>query len=193
MLTVSPRHQILIGVALFVFMAATRSHHFASLLHLPDASWAVFFLAGIYVRPGWVFFAMLLEAALLDYAAISWGGVSSFCISPAYGFLVPAYGALWLAGRWYSRRHGWSWASLIPLGGSALTGAALCDILSGGGFYFFSGRFVETSLAEWGLRLLQYFPPFLIAMAFYLGVAAITHVVLVLATRGGVATRATQG
>ncbi|MBS1214128.1 MAG: uncharacterized protein H6R26_2745, partial [Proteobacteria bacterium] len=35
-----------IGLALFALMAATRSHHFASVTHLPDASWAVLFLAG---------------------------------------------------------------------------------------------------------------------------------------------------
>jgi hypothetical protein len=34
------------GLLLAALMLATRSHHFASPLHLPDASWAVFFLAG---------------------------------------------------------------------------------------------------------------------------------------------------
>ena len=35
-----------IALGLAALMAATRSHHFASVTHLPDASWAVFFLAG---------------------------------------------------------------------------------------------------------------------------------------------------
>ncbi len=35
-----------IGLLLAALMTATRSHHFASTLHLPDASWAGFFLAG---------------------------------------------------------------------------------------------------------------------------------------------------
>src|SRR5690554_3136356 len=48
---------IVLGLA--VLMAATRSHHFASVTHLPDASWAVFFLAGFYLRPLWVFPALL--------------------------------------------------------------------------------------------------------------------------------------
>jgi hypothetical protein len=86
-------------------MAATRSDHFAGELHLPDASAAVFFLAGVYLRPMWMLSALLVEAAFIDYLAIAVGGVSSFCISPAYGFLLPAYGALWLAGRWYAVRH----------------------------------------------------------------------------------------
>jgi hypothetical protein len=41
-----------VGLLLAALIAATRSHHFASALHLPDASWAVFFLAGA-LLPGW--------------------------------------------------------------------------------------------------------------------------------------------
>ncbi|MGH8613762.1 MAG: hypothetical protein ACREYF_17525 [Gammaproteobacteria bacterium] len=171
------RSTTLIAFALALLMAATRSHHFAAALHLPDASWAVFFLAGVYLRAIWVFPALLAGAAFLDFAAITWGGVSSFCISPAYGFLLPAYGALWLAGRWYARRQRFQLATLIPLVSSMLVGAAVCELFSSGGFYFLSGRF-DPSLTEFGTRLARYLPPSLAAMAFYVALAAIAHAAL---------------
>ncbi len=49
MIPVSPRSALAIGLSLALLMAATRSHHFATALHLPDASWAVFFLAGDFI------------------------------------------------------------------------------------------------------------------------------------------------
>ncbi len=171
------RHTALIALALALLMAATRSDHFAGELHLPDASAAVFFLAGVYLRPMWIAAALLVEAAFIDYAAITFGGVSSFCISPAYGFLLPAYGALWLAGRWYAVRHRFALMSLLPLAASVVIGAVVSELFSSGGFYFFSGRF-EPNFAEFGARITRYFPSSLATLAFYVAVAAIVHAAL---------------
>ncbi len=175
------KRAVMIVLTLAALMAATRSHHFAATLHLPDASWAVFFLAGFYLRPLWVFPALLALAGVSDYVAIAWLGVSNFCASPAYGFLLPAYGALWLAGRWYAGRHRSALSTLVPLAGSVVFGAAVCEIISSGGFYFFSGRFAETSLVELGLRLAKYFPPSLMSLAFWMGIAIVVHIVFTLA------------
>ncbi len=174
----SSRSALAIGLALAALMAATRSHHFATALHLPDASWAVFFLAGFYLRPWWVFPALLALAGTSDYLAINVFSVSDFCVSPAYGFLLPAYGSLWLAGRWFAGRYRFARSALAPLVASVLAGAIFCELFSSGGFYFFSGRFAETSLAEFGARLVRYVPPSLAGMAFYVLLAAIVHAAL---------------
>lgn len=164
-----------VGLLLAALMIATRSHHFASALHLPDASWAVFFLAGA-LLPGWLPLAGLLAlAATVDYVAISFDGVSAFCVSPAYVALLPAYGALYAAGRWYARRHQATLRSLLPFTGSALVATTLCELLSSGAFYFFSGRFAAPTLAEFGARLARYFPYALEGMALYLGTAVIVY------------------
>ncbi len=157
-------------------MAVTRSHHFATLLHLPDASWAVFFLAGGYLRPLWAFPALLALAGVSDYVAIAWFGVSDFYVSPAYGFLLPAYGTLWFAGRWYAGCHRYALSTLVPLAGSVIMGAMVCELFSSGGFYWFSGRF-DPSLAEFGSRLARYFPLSLASMVFYTVTASIVHLV----------------
>ncbi|BFU91338.1 MAG: hypothetical protein NTAFB01_25250 [Nitrospira sp.] len=175
MIAHSLRAQLVLGLTLVTLMAATRGHHFGALEYLPTASWAVFFLAGIYLSSRWVFPALLAEAALLDFAAITWGGVDSFCVSPAYGFLLPAYGMLWGAGRWYAGRHRERAATLLPLALSVSVGTALCELLSSGGFYFFSGRFEQTNLIQFASRFVHYFPWSFSALLFYTGIACVIH------------------
>jgi len=160
-----------IGALLALALLLTRGHHFASLEALPSASWAVFFLGGVFLRRALPFALLVALAAALDFAAVTWGGVSGFCTSPAYPFLLPAYGSLWLAGRWFSQRHGLSTATLLPFAGSALVGAHLCELISSGAFYVFSGRFADPTLVGFGERLVRYYPKALEAFGFWLAVA----------------------
>lgn len=169
------RYQFWIGLALVALLAVTRGHHFATLENLPSASWAVFFLAGFYLRGAWAFTLLLGEAVFLDYAAITFGGVSSFCVTPAYGFLLPAYGVLWLAGRWFAARYRLAWSALLPFSAAFLLGAVASELFSSGGFYFFGGRFAEPTLAEFGARLTQYFPRMLSSFAFWIATATVIH------------------
>lgn len=176
MLTLSTRNQIVIAALLVLLMILTRSHHFASVHHLADASWAIFFLAGIYLRSGWSLAAFFALSWWLDFAAYTWGGVSGFCLTPAYVFLLPAYGSLWLAGRWFAKQYRPSWRAAAPLAVGGITGLALCELFSSGGFYFFSGRFAETTVSEFGSRLMTYFPLYAETFIFYLSIAAGLHV-----------------
>ncbi|MDP3679168.1 MAG: hypothetical protein Q8R23_08815, partial [Methylotenera sp.] len=123
MLTLSITTQIIIGAVLAGLVIATRGHHFASINALPSASLAVFFLAGLYLRPTWMFPALLALCAGLDFSAITYGGVSNFCVTPAYAFLLPAYGVMWLAGRWFAKRVSFSINALLPLVGSVAIAA----------------------------------------------------------------------
>lgn len=170
---------LFLGLALL--MVATRSHHFAGMTHLPDASWAVFFLAGFYLRPGWAFAALLGLAVVSDYLAIAGFGVDDFCLSAAYAFLLPAYGALSYAGRRFAGFYRFQWSTVPRLAGFALAGAAAAELLSSGGFYFFSGRFADPAWSEFVTRLGWYFPGNLESLALYLGAAAVAHGLLNLA------------
>lgn len=163
---------------LVLLMILTRGHHFASAHHLADASWAIFFLVGIYLRPVWLLLAFFALSWYLDFAAYTWGGVSDFCLTPAYGFLLPAYASLWFAGRWFVTHYQFSRYAAIPFFVSGLTGLVLCELFSSGGFYFFSGRFVQPTITEFGERLMTYFPFYAETFAFYLGTAVALHVLL---------------
>jgi hypothetical protein len=187
MLTLSTRHQLVIGTVLVLLVVATRGQHFATLHSLPGATWAVFFLAGVYLRPVLALPGLLALTWMLDFAAYTWGGASGFCFTPAYLYLLPAYSALWLAGRWYARRYRFEWRTLLPLAAAMLVGAAVCELFSSGGFYFFSGRFAEPTFAEFGARLVKFFPSYLQSVAFYVAIAALVHALFGLAhgaTRG---------
>jgi hypothetical protein len=190
MSSLSARNQLLIGLVLALTMIATRLQHACGVGHILDASWAIFFLGGFYLRSSWAFAALMAEAVLVDLAAITWGGVSSFCISPAYALLLPAHAALWLAGRWYAAKYRATWSTLPTLAGSVFVGTALAELIASGGFYAFSGRFSEITLAGFGGRLAEYFPTSLEGAVIYVGLAAIAHTA-VLSLRGTPALRVT--
>lgn len=169
------RKQLAIGGLLAILVAVTQGHHFASLANLPPAAWAAFFVAGFYVRRAAMFFILLAEVVAIDYFAVTVGGVSSFCVSPAYAFLLLAYGTLWLTGRWYGHRYQFKLSTLPALGASMVAAISVAELFSSGGFYFFSGRFAETSLSEFSSRLAMYFPQTLQSFAFWMSVAIIVH------------------
>lgn len=178
MLTLSLRNQIIIGLLLVIMMILTRGYNLVWTHNLADASWAVFFLAGIYLRSAWPLLGLFLLSWSLDYAAYTWGGVNDFCITPAYLFLIPAYTSLWLAGRWYAKQYQFSWHNITWLGVSMTTGLLACEFFSSGGFYFFSGRFTETSLNEYAARFTQYFPSYVESFMFYIAIAIVLHTLL---------------
>jgi hypothetical protein len=179
MFALSSRHQMVIALLLAVLMIITRSHHFISLHNLPGASWAVFFLAGVYLRAVWPLAGFLMLAWILDYMAYAWGGASGFCLTPAYAFLLPAYASLWLAGRWYASQHQYVWRTLMPLSLSIVFGLILCELFSSGGFYFFSGRFADTTWLEFAERTSAYFPMYVESFLFYAGFAILLHWIIV--------------
>lgn len=177
MLTCSPRAQAVIGLSLAALMAATRFHHFGDALHLPDASWALFFLAGFYLSPAWLL-GLLLEAVAIDLAAVGWMGVSAYCLTPAYAGLQLAHLALWAGGRLASRRPAGSLAAL-PQAGIALGATALAFVLSNGSFYWLGGRVAEGNLLQFAQTFVDYGPRFLASTLAYLAGAALLHLLVV--------------
>ena len=169
---------IAIFATLAALMAATRDHHFGSALHLPDASLAIFLLAGFYL-PRWAFPVLLIEAGLADYLAINYGGVSGWCFSPAYWFLIPTYFALWFGGRFYARRYQFSLRSLAEFAGIAFAATTMAFLISNISFYLFAGYFADISMAQYAVQLTGYFPQYLQGAFLYLIPAALLHIVAV--------------
>lgn len=176
----SNRQQALIGCALALLMLATRGLPVIGLDLLPGASWAVFFLAGVYLRSVLAVPALLALAVLIDGIAVGWAGVAAYCLTPVYAMLAPAYASLWLAGRWYATRHEFKLQSLGTLAVIAFVGAAACELFSSGSFYWFSGAFPQPDFAQFQAREWVYFPAYLASMAFWLTLAALTHVAAIL-------------
>ncbi|NCN89297.1 MAG: hypothetical protein GW936_07670 [Gallionella sp.] len=164
-----------IASALVLLMAATRFNHFGSALALPDASYAVFFLAGLYlgrVRGALALLALLmLEAALVDFYAINFREVSAYCVTSAYAFLVFAYGALWFAGRVYAARHRVGGKGMLGLLSAAALAGGAAFVIANVSFYLLAGYFGQMSAWQYVASVAQYFVPYVAVMMFYVGLA----------------------
>ncbi|MFZ2541961.1 MAG: hypothetical protein WAW75_09355 [Gallionella sp.] len=172
-------------VALAVLMAATRFDHFGSAVALPDASLAVFFLGGLYLDRSArasiaAYVALIFLAGLIDYYATSIQGISDWCFTPAYWFLIPTYGSLWLVGRWFAPRltkegHTMSGKGLVALALAAWAVCSFAFMFSNATFYLFSEHFSDMSAAEYASRVAQYYGSYVSVALLYIACAVALH------------------
>jgi hypothetical protein len=167
---------------LALVMLATRVNHFGA---LPDASWAVFFAAGFYLRgqARWAFPALLALGVAIDYAVISGQGIafwSHYCMSPAYWFLIPAYGAMWLGGAWLRRQYaGLHLRELGLLVAAAVISVSVCYLITNGSFYGLSANVPARSFAGWIKNFGDWYLIYMRTTLIYVGVGAALHVLAV--------------
>ena len=180
MKAISTKTQLIIGAVLMALMIITRGNISA---HLQDATWAIFFLVGFYLRDSKLvrlgFPLFFLAAFAIDLAVIDAVGGVHYCFTPAYPFLIPAYASMWLAGKWFAKQYQENARGLFQFVASAAIGVSVCFLISNAGFYFFSEKFAEMSIAQYTSSVAQYLPEYLKTTALYLGFAALIHLVIV--------------
>lgn len=196
-LNITQRFWVLSG--LLVLMSATRFHHFGSVSFLPDASLAVFFLAGLYLgekpaaktasrftstarvltSPLASIVLLLVAAGTIDYIAIQYGGVSGWCVTPGYVLLIPAYTAMFLGGEWAARCNPFSRYGAVKTTAILVAVVTLAFLISNAGFYFFSERFQEMSGMQYAGRVAGYYWPYLFYTLLYMGIWLVFHAALV--------------
>lgn len=173
--TIIWRRAQLLPVSLIAIMELTRFHHFGSAFALPDASLAVFFFAGLLCANRWLLAGLLVEAGVIDYVAISQFNVSDFCISPAYLFLIPAYGVMWLGGK---LSQGLSTVHLVDsckVLGIAITGIFVAYLLSNGSFYLLSDKVGSPSWQGYMSQALRYFPQYAGSSLLYIAIGMVIN------------------
>jgi hypothetical protein len=154
-----------LGLALVMFV--TRIGHFGEYGGPPDASWAVFFLAGLWLREPRLFPAFFALGWVADLVAFGLG-TPTLCYSPAYLFLVPAYGLLWWAGHKVAALGGsWRIAVALPVA------AAGCFALANLGMYLLAPPAAPTSLLSFAGQVAGWFPGYLLTMAVYTAAALV--------------------
>jgi hypothetical protein len=161
----------------------TRGSHFGSSFGLPDATLAIFMVAGFMLpRFTWValaaFLLLLLEAGAIDYYAITYRGVSDYCVTPAYWFLLPTYAGMWLAGSWFFSHQRNDGNSLALFAGISWLATSTAFVISNAGFYLYSGRFSDMPVAEYTSSVAKYYPPYLAGSLMYLALALVVHALL---------------
>jgi hypothetical protein len=173
--------QLGILTTLVLLMAMTRYNHFGSSISLPDASLAVFLLAGLLMaRSIWpallVFVLLLLEAGGIDYYAINVAGVSDWCVTPAYWFLIPTYATMWLGGRWFAAHQKYTLSSLVLFAALSWLTTTVAFFVSNASFFLFSGRYSEMKTIEYTGQVAQFYLPYLAGSLSYLALAAVVYI-----------------
>lgn len=174
MLNLSTKQTVLITAVFSLILWATRGQHVASMLSLPDATWAIAFLLGFLLNP-FAFVIILAQAFLIDYLAMG-----QYLLNLSYAALIPAYFALWLAGRWLRRQfdaHGFK-VSQFAL--TFIGGVAVCELISSGSFYLQKDN---ASFAGFSELFGQYFFANLFFASCYVAVASLMLYVLLGATK----------
>ena len=181
---ISSKSQYIIGAVLLALMIITRSNISA---HLQDASWAIFFLVGFYLRDSSLvrlgFPVFFLAAFAIDLAVIDAVGGVHYCFTPAYPFLIRAYASLWFAGKWFGGNYQENVGGFFKLIVTATVAVSVCFVISNAGFYFFSDKFETMSLSHYANSVAKYLPAYLKTTAIYLGFATLLHVIVVQATK----------
>lgn len=166
--------------ALTALMVITRSGHLGSAWTPPDASWAVLYLAGFYFGREWRWAlpALLCTAMAVDFIVIKEFGVSSYCVTVAYVFMLPAYALLWLGGAWMRRTYRRELADLVRWAVSLGLGSSLCFLVTNVTFYWLGGRIPDPSLGGWWQNFAQWYAGFVAIPFAYTGIAAVLHIAL---------------
>lgn len=170
-----------IGVALVLLMLATRSNlisHFGTNLFLPDASMAVFLLAGFFFASRLFFVALMGLAVAIDYVAIAKFGVNDYCVTPAYWALLPTYAVLWFGGRFDARSHQFTWASLAKFAAISWVAVSLAFLISNASFYLLAGYFAQMSALDYASAVSKYYFSYVAGAAVYLAVAVLIYAVV---------------
>lgn len=184
----SPARNALFAV-FAAFMVVTRYHHFGDVLHLPDASMALFFLGGLFLSERALsertkadhlrFAAFMALAVVIDVVSVGFAGVSDYCVTLSYAALLPAYAVLWYGGRMVASRHALEPKAIVLTIAVALASATLSFAISNGAFYWFGGRYENPHVAEYVARFLQWGPLFVRTTMLYIVVALALQVLAV--------------
>jgi hypothetical protein len=178
-MTANAQRAIILSL-LVLLMAGTRLNHFAP---VPDASWAVFFIGGFYLRTWtrWAFPLLMGLAVVVDWVVISNQGMSfwqHYCVSAAYWMLIPAYFAMWTGGMLLRRYYrSANLKSLAMLAATVIGSVALCHLIAQGSFYWISASVAEPTFAGWAKNYSDWLLPYMQSAAMYIGAAALVQVV----------------
>ncbi len=165
-------HTCILAGFLVLLMVLSRPYPMTAVVHLADATNAIFFLGGLMLLSNRLLPVLIALTVVLDYVSIRYFGTSAFCVSKAYVFQWPAFALLWMGGRSLAGSEGGLMQSgRIVLGFIVLQ--TLAFMLTSNSFYYLSGRFADPNFAELLERSARYYPGYLFAGLRYVVVALV--------------------
>ena len=165
------KSQLLIAAAIAFFMLLTRGSHTLTPFSLPDASLALFLLGGIMLRRvGW-FVAFFVLATLIDFGAAALDPVQGFCLTNGYWGLIPAYGVMWLGGRYLAKiANAFATRNLVAYSLVSAFTTFVAFVVSTQTYYLFSGRFPAQGVIESLKHGWEYLPSWMGFSAMYFAI-----------------------
>jgi hypothetical protein len=127
----------------------------------------VFFFSGLFFNRLPLFIFLLVEAALIDYVAITQFGVSNFCVSSAYIALIPTYAAMWLAGDYCKKYKALTRSEMYAQFVILFLATSLAFLISNGSFFLFSGKAGVISWTHYLQGISLYYPPYVSSTLLY--------------------------
>ena len=170
-----------LSILLVALILVTRTNYSSAVINTPDITLAAFFIAGLWLPSVAIFvllFATCVLADMLSFAA----GVSDWCFTPAYVFLVPTYACLWYAGKFSRNLDLFKVVDVAKIAAYVVIAIVAAYIISSYSFYYFSGHVTATNALKYTEGLAHYFwSPYFSWAAFYtvisLGIAAVVRLV----------------
>ena len=162
-----------IALALLAVILLTRTNHFGSSVHLPDASLAVLLFGGLMTLNLRWFVLAIVAGFGMDFYALGFAGVSDYCMSLGYWGLIPTYAVVWGAGRWLAKqKKPFALSNYIA---TAWVATSVAFVMSNAFWYAFSDKVNTLSIVEFSQRVAKYYTPYLSHTVVYLGLAWLAY------------------
>ncbi len=162
---ISAKH-LPIAAAIAFLMLLTRGSHVLTSVSLPDASLALLFIGGLYLRKAAWFGLFVALATAIDFGAAAVDSLQGFCLTAGYWGMLPTYAAMWLAGVWLSKQTNSFDALKYTAAGVLAT--FLAFVISTQSYYLFSGRFPANGVIESLQHGWEYLPSYMGFTTIYL-------------------------
>lgn len=170
------QNSILMSLVLIALILLTRTNHFGSNVHLPDATLAVLFFGGLMVMNLRWFALAMLAAIGMDFYALGFAGIADYCMSLGYWGLIPTYAVVWGAGRWLAKQA--KPFALSSFFGTSWLVMSIAFVMSNAFWYAFSDKVASLSVIEFSQRVAQYYTPYVSYALMYLGFAWVIQAVV---------------
>lgn len=157
---------LMIAAAIAFIMLLTRGSHVLTSLSLPDASLALLFIGGLYLRKAAWFGLFVVFATVIDFGASAINNWYGFCLTAGYWGMLPTYAAMWLAGVWLSKQN--DSLDIVKYTFAGLLATLLAFVISTQTYYLFSGRFPNKGIIDTIQYGWDYLPSYMGFTALYL-------------------------
>ena len=129
--------------AILFLMVLTRGAHLLTSVSLPDASFALFLIGGMYLKkPKW-FISLLTFSFVIDLAALSMNNTYQIPINLGYLGLLASYGIMWFFGLRIANTK-----SFLKFAGFGVIATLITFVMSTQTYNLLSGTFPDITIKE---------------------------------------------